>query len=231
LIFLILPVSIFAVDTGSDELSRITEIAFANTESESVIFAAIDDAIEQAAKIATPSSNIIQADLYLLRARMLLGKSRNSDADKYLALAEAKMASIGEKDSPDAIALLVEIRTSMFATRGLGYIIGNSGAIEKLLSKALEKDPQNARAIILQANSELYKPFGNIDASITLFSKALGLSSISKQRRFTALLGLAEAWNKKSNSEKRKSYLNMAKELYPGNPALLEAIKKAGLQV
>ena len=227
LFFVIAGFPLNAQNSEADELTRIKEITLRNSESESSLFAMIDDGIEQAGKLSPDKARSLRAELHLLHAHILLQKNRIAEADKELSLAEEQVGNTTE--NANSMALLVEIRTSMFATRGLGFIFANAGAIETLLKKAIEKEPNNIRVVILAANSELYKPFGNLDSSIALFDRALKLPGITSPQKFSTLLGIAEAWNKKGKTDQRKAFLLEAKEIYPNNPILIKVLKDAGL--
>jgi hypothetical protein len=221
---------IWAQDNRGAAFDGIIESVYAGTESEARVLELIDEGIRYAAGLGSPEGDAWKAELFLLRGRILLEKGNKNEADKDLARAEESAVLANGEETASTIALLVEIRTAMFATRGLGYILGNSGVIEKLLNRAFEMEPQNPRVLILKANSELYKPFGNLDASILFFNKAVERPGLSRPQRFMALYGLAEAWNKKWDGNRRREHLLKAQTLYPRNPALLKALREAGVK-
>jgi len=88
-------------------------------------------------------------------------------------------------------------------------------------NNALDRDPDNLRAIIGMAWMDLYSPTGNLQNSIQGFERVLSV----EPNKLEALIGAAEAYSKAGNHEKAQEMVQRGLAIDPSNQQLLELRK------
>ncbi len=84
-------------------------------------------------------------------------------------------------------------------------------------NSALEKDPNNLRALIGMAWMDLYSPTGNLQNSIQGFERVLSI----EPNKLEALIGAAEAYTKAGNHAKAQEMVQRGLAIDPTNQQLL----------
>jgi tetratricopeptide (TPR) repeat protein len=113
-----------------------------------------------------------------------------------------------------------EIISQMCLVKKVGFIIANGPKVGKFAEKALELDPRNGKAIIIQASAKVYPPpiyGGNPEKGIKMMKKASGMPDIEKDDRFNIYSGIGVCYKKMDQPEKAARWLEKALELYPQN--------------
>lgn len=137
-----------------------------------------------------------------------------------------KAASI--KNDSDAWRVAAEAGSMVMVQKGLPYIIKNAGKIQDYIDQALEFNPDNARAAVLNAQAYINAPAifgGDAGKGITILEDILK-NNMPDEDRFFALFYLSTAYDKKRKPEMALAAAEKAKKIFPENPQIFELMKE-----
>ncbi len=131
--------------------------------------------------------------------------------------AAEKALELGE--SPEAHCLLGEALSRLIEFRGWGFAISAGPRSRKAFERALELDPDSARAHLDLGLSYLFTPKmfgGSIAKALEHLGKSLELAR-DDHTRFLSHIWLAQAHAKAGNREEASLHLRKALDIYPHN--------------
>jgi tetratricopeptide (TPR) repeat protein len=115
------------------------------------------------------------------------------------------------------------------AIKGAGYAMTNGREIERQARKAIGLDPQNGKAVIVLATTQIYLPplfGGDPQKGIELMLQALRLPKLDKDDLFDIYSRIGIAFGKLRNFKKAREYLGRSLQLFPSNILVNEELKK-----
>jgi tetratricopeptide (TPR) repeat protein len=134
-------------------------------------------------------------------------------------------SSLSTKESSEAWGLLAESGSYIMLQKGISYIISNSPKVKEYGEKAIALNPNNYRAIVIDAQGLINAPriFGGDKKRGLENLRKLTEKPMEKQDKFFVLMALSQSLvqDKKTLDEGIK-YAKEALKLYPLN---IEALK------
>ncbi len=135
------------------------------------------------------------------------------------AALKAAERALGLRESADAHCLLGEALSQLIEFRGWGFAISAGPRSRKAFERALELDPDSARAHLDLGLSYLFTPKmfgGSIVKALEYLGKALELAR-DDHTRFLCHVWLAQAHAKAGHPGEASSHLRKALDIYPHN--------------
>jgi len=136
----------------------------------------------------------------------------------------------GEEDS-ESWRMRSELLGHLCLLKDLVFLLKNGRKVVGYAEKALELNPQNAKAQIIIASSKVYPPSvfgGNPQIGLELMRKALAIGTSERDDLFNIYSGIGLAYSKLRSKEQAKRWLEKALELYPGNSFVRAEYGKLG---
>jgi tetratricopeptide (TPR) repeat protein len=169
-----------------------------------------------------------------LMGRAAQNKKNPERAEHYLMLAMHHINEcLKEKKFSDGFRLKAEITGQLCESRyKLGkfvYVIVNGRKVKKLAKKAFKLDPQNGKAMIVAASTEIYRPRvygGDLHAGLHFLREARHMPDIERDDRYNILLGTGIAYKKLGQTDSARAYFSKAIKLYPGNRFVAQQYKQ-----
>lgn len=212
---------------AQDTLYPAVEALYAATAPDNALLANFDVYLAQAERLPwSQDRELSRAQALMFKGVFWMQRGRNDLAEPPLNQAEALAQAVQSPPYYRAYQVLSDIRTKFMLLKGVPYIIANSGAIEDLAKKALALQPGDAISTIIIAFGKINAPGlfgGDPDLGLRQLTALLTRPDLPSVYRFTAWLGIAEAWKKKSGSSQREAALAEAARLFPQNPDLKRA--------
>lgn len=125
-----------------------------------------------------------------------------------------------KKESSDTWRVMSEISSIYMVQKGIFYIMSNFSKPTDMAAKALEIDPTNIRAKLIEAQFLCNAPGiagGNFDEGIKILLELDVIKSKSKVDSYVILYSLADIMFIKKRYKEADSYITRALEVYPGN--------------
>jgi len=159
--------------------------------------------------------------LSLIKGQILYeqGKKRASirELQKCLSLAEE---SNQENERSDTWRTMSEANSLLMIQKGILYIIANFSLPQDQANRALELDPDNARASLVTAQFLSNAPAiagGNLEEGLALLKRLYERDDLSGEDRFAVLQSLSEIYIDNDRMRDARIYCRLALNLYPGN--------------
>jgi tetratricopeptide (TPR) repeat protein len=124
--------------------------------------------------------------------------------------------------SPDSrgFRLRAEILGQMILLNDIGFLLKNGSQIRKYIEKALELDPWNTKARILEAGEKIYTPRlfgGNPKEGIKKLLEVETSYKCDREDRFNIYSGIGYAYAALGKRNEAHRWFLRALEVYPGN--------------
>jgi tetratricopeptide (TPR) repeat protein len=115
------------------------------------------------------------------------------------------------------------------AIKGTGYALANGLNIERHARKAIGLDPENGKALVVLATTQIYLPplfGGDPQKGIEMMLQALRLPKLDKEDLFDIYSRIGIAFGKLRNFKKAREYLSRSLQLFPSNIYVNEELKR-----
>ncbi len=180
----------------------------------------------------------------LIRARIdyYIGRSWNDHKNKKTAIpwyeqaiASAQALIKLEGETPRALIAYAEPLGELSILKDVAFLVLNGPKVGQSAAKVLMSDPDNVRALLLQASALAYPPpiwGGNYKKALESYAHILNSApstGLPADVLFDIRVGIATAYLNLKYSDNARWWLNAARELYPNNlyaNAELEKLKK-----
>lgn len=148
-------------------------------------------------------------------------KFRSKDAEARFERAyDALGAFLEIKEDSDVLTLRADILGQLCLLKGTSFTMANGLNIRKMTDRALELNPENAKALVLAGNDRVYTPkiFGGKPRDgIALFEQAENMPNAEKDDLFNIYSGIGVAWQKLKKKDLARFWMNKALAIYPEN--------------
>ncbi|MBF9016043.1 MULTISPECIES: hypothetical protein [unclassified Oceanispirochaeta] len=148
-------------------------------------------------------------------------KFRSKDAEvRFERAYDALGAFLEIKEDSDVLTLRADILGQLCLLKGTSFTMANGLNIRKMTDRALELNPENAKALVLAGNDRVYTPkiFGGKPRDgIALFEQAENMPNAEKDDLFNIYSGIGVAWQKLKNKDLARFWMNKALTIYPEN--------------
>ncbi len=218
-----------AVETGMALFERASNEVWANNAPLESTMTLLDHAEESFSALRdNAAKNYFLAQVEIYRGRITYITSTKSRARPYFSRAmELAEESVNERESSDGYRVLASAGASWMSTKGLAGIMEMSQKVKEWSDTALEIDPRNALAAVINAQGLIHAPRfagGDPEEAIRRLSIQLRRQDLSDIERFQTLLGLAQAHKKLRQNEDFLLRCNDARLIFPEN-RMLKACK------
>jgi len=115
------------------------------------------------------------------------------------------------------------------AIKGTGYAMVYGRNIESHAEEAMRLDPENGKALIVLATTQIYLPpllGGDPQKGIEMMQQALRSPELDKEDFFDIYSRIGIAFSKLRNIKKAREYLSRSLKLFPSNILVNEELKK-----
>lgn len=172
---------------------------------------------------------------WMSRTAYLMGRAEKDvehedDAFSYYETAlEAAESALEYGDFSEGYRMKSEIISQMCLVKHVGFVIANGPKVGMFAKEALELDPRNGKAIIIEASAKVYPPpiyGGNPKKGIELMKKAATMPDIEKDDRFNIYSGIGVCYSKMGQNRQAARWFERALELYPMNRYVNEEYEK-----
>ncbi len=213
------------VETGVSIFKRASnEVWASNTpfESTMTLLDHAEDSFSAVTDSATKKYFLAQVEIY--RGRITYITSTKSRARPYFSKAmELARESVNERESSDGYRVLAAAGASWMSTKGLAGIMEMSQKVKEWSDTALELNPHNALAVVINAQGLIHAPRfagGDPEEAIHRLSIQIKRQDLSDIERFQTILGLAQAHKKLRQKDEFVLRCNDARRIFPENRML-----------
>jgi len=178
---------------------------------------------------------------YLLHSRIAyyVGRAWNDHKNKKKAIPwfEEAVAAAQELlkldgDAPTALIAYAEPLGELSILKDVAFLVMNGPKVGQSATKALKSDPNNIKALLLQASAFAYPPpiwGGNYAKALEAYAhilSAIPSSGFLPDTLFDLRAGIATAYTNLKYPELARWWFDSARELYPGNIYAAEELRK-----
>ena len=163
------------------------------------------------------------------RSELYIGRSiepfgRKSEAQEhYQAAMDLARRSIEVRETSEGWRVLADAGSSMMVSKGFGGIISMAGDVKSWSEKALELDPQNVMAILIDVQGQINAPRiggGNPEEALRRLTQLNRRADLNDIERFWTYLSLAAVNDKLRNSDEAGRWCAAAGGIFPENPMM-----------
>lgn len=148
-------------------------------------------------------------------------KFRSKEAEARFERAYDNLGAYLEiREDSDVLTLRADILGQLCLLKGTSFTMSNGLNIRKMTDRALELNPENAKALVLAGNDRVYTPkiFGGKPRDgIALFERAENMPNAEKDDLFNIYSGIGVAWQKLKKKDLAIFWMNKALTIYPEN--------------
>ena len=187
----------------------------------------LDRAASTFESVSDPAAQAyLLARVELYRGRIALDTESKSSARAYFERSmELAEQSIEIEESAEALRVLSDAGSSWMITKGLGGIIKMAPQVQGWSARAVEKDPDNALAIIISTQGQINAPKsagGNPDEAARRLVLLNSRTDLGDIERFWARVSLSQAYDKLKRRDDAALWCRKATEIFPQSPMLEE---------
>ncbi|MCG8452641.1 MAG: hypothetical protein MI717_05630 [Spirochaetales bacterium] len=160
---------------------------------------------------------------YILGHIELLDENKKESRELLAMAMECAEKSLEYRETAEAWRVRADAGSLWMVSKGLGAIIRTAPMVQEWSVRAMEMDPQNAQAIVINAHGLINAPRsmgGRPEEGLQLLVELNKRDDLNEIERFRTLVALSMAHQKLRNKEEARRFCNLAQEIFPENPVL-----------